>query len=359
MITRKTFKIVLVNLMMLLVGIILLEIIFGGWLNPNRLNKLNLIKDVELTFDVGELYQTDNKQVRYKRDGYGLRGNYGAPAQIDILTVGGSTTDQRFITEGATWQDVMQREFAAHGKTVQVANAGVDGQSTYGHIKDFDWWFPYIPNLKARYFLFYVGINDFHKEQNNKYDDLYDRPSSAYGLLKEKISERSVFYHWYRTLRGISEARSNRVGHRSVNFQKLEWVDTPKVTSHLELMRPRLQAYEQRLKVLDERVRQLRSIPIYVTQPIRRCKSLNGKTVGVAETERFEGIEIDGVDSCIMMRMLNDKTMAFCHAVGGICLDLASELEFNDSDFYDFYHNAPRGAEKIGLYLYQKLQDRI
>ena len=60
-----------------------------------------------------------------------------------------------------------------------------------------------------------------------------------------------------------------------------------------------------------------------------------------------------------MMRMLNDKTMEFCHAVGGICLDLASELEFNDSDFYDFYHNTPRGAEKIGLYLYQKLQDRF
>jgi lysophospholipase L1-like esterase len=129
----------------------------------NRLNKLNLIRDVDLTYDVGGLYQTDNKQIRYKRDSYGLRGNYGTPGQIDILTVGGSTTDQRFISEGATWQDVLHHVFAAHGKTVHVANAGVDGQSTYGHIKDFDWWFPYIPNLKARYFLFYLGINDFHK----------------------------------------------------------------------------------------------------------------------------------------------------------------------------------------------------
>jgi len=126
-----------------------------------------------------------------------------------------------------------------------------------------------------------------------------------------------------------------------------------------ELIGPRLQAYEQRLIALNERVRRLGAIPIYVTQPIRRCKNLNGKTVGVAETENFEGIEIDGVDSCIMMRMLNNKPMEFCHSAGGICLDLANELEFKDGDFYDFYHNTPRGAGKTGIYLYQKLQNRF
>ena len=214
MLTRKSLKVVFVNVLLLLIGVFLLEIIFGGWLSANRLNKLNLIRDVDLTYDVGDLYQADNKQITYKRDSYGLRGNYGTPGQVDMLTVGGSTTDQRFISEGATWQDVMQREFAAHGKTVRFANAGVDGQSTYGHIKDFDWWFPYIPNLKVRHFLFYIGNNDFHKEVNNEYDDLYDRPTSTYGFLKERIKERSVFYHWYRTWQGISAARSSKVGHR-------------------------------------------------------------------------------------------------------------------------------------------------
>jgi hypothetical protein len=359
MLTRKSLKVVFVNVLLLFVGIVLLEMIFGGWLSANRLNKLNLIRDADLTYDVGDLYPADNKQIRYKRDSYGLRGNYGTPDQIDILTVGGSTTDQRFISEGATWQDVMQREFAAHGKTVRVANAGVDGQSTYGHIKDFDWWFPYIPNLKVRYFLFYIGNNDFHKEANNEYDDLYNRPTSTFGRLKEPIKERSVFYQWYRTWQGISAARSSKVGHRSVNFQNQQWVEAPRVTNHRELIERRLPGYEQRLKVLDERVRQLGGLPIYVTQPTRRCKKVNGKTVGVAETETFEGIEIDGVDSCIMMQMLNNKTMEFCRKAGGICVDLATELELEDGDFYDFYHNTPRGAEKIGVYLYQKLQDRF
>jgi hypothetical protein len=356
---RKTLKVVFVNLLLLFIGIFLLEIVFGGWLSENRLNKLNLIRDVDLTYDLGDLYQADNKQIRYKRDSYGLRGNYGTPDKIDILTVGGSTTDQRFISEGATWQDVMQREFAAHGKTVHIANAGVDGQSTYGHIKDFDWWFPYIPNLRVRHFLFYIGGNDLHKEANNEYDDLYDRPTSTYGRLKEGIEERSVFYHWYRTWRGIWAARSSKIGHRSVDFQNEQWVEAPIATHHQDLMARRLQGYEQRLKVLSERVRQLGGLPIYVTQPTGRCKTLNGKTVGVAETEIFEGIEINGIDRCIMVRMLNNETMEFCRRVGGICVDLAGELEFADGDFYDFSHNTPRGSEKIGVYLYQKLQDRF
>lgn len=359
MLTRKTLKVVFVNLLLLFIGIFLLEIIFGGWLSANRLNKLNLIRGVELTYDVGDLYPAGNKQIKYKRDGFGFRGNYGTPAQIDLLTVGGSTTDQRFITDGSTWQDVMQREFAAHGKTVHVANAGVDGQSTYGHIKNFDWWFPYVPNLKVKYFLFYIGNNDFHKEANNEYDELYERPSSTYGHLKDQVRERSVFYHWYRTLKGISAARAGKVGHRAVNFQQQQWVEAPSITNHQELIGRRLQGYEQRLKVLDERVRQLGGLPIYVTQPTRRCKNLNGKRVGVAETERFEGVEINGIDGCIMMQTLNKKTMEFCLSVSGICVDLAGELEFEDADFYDFYHNTPRGAEKIGVYLSQKLRGRF
>ena len=36
-------------------------------------------------------------------------------------------------------------------------------------------------------------------------------------------------------------------------------------------------------------------------------------------------------------------------------IDLAGELDFEDSDFYDSYHNTPQGAAKIGRYLYQKM----
>ena len=38
------------------------------------------------------------KVITYKRDPHGLRGAYrGNPAVIDVLVMGGSTTDERFL----------------------------------------------------------------------------------------------------------------------------------------------------------------------------------------------------------------------------------------------------------------------
>ena len=53
-------------------------------------------------------YPYDKAYIYYSRDQWGLRGeSFKNPSDVKMLTVGGSTTDQRYITEGETWQDVM------------------------------------------------------------------------------------------------------------------------------------------------------------------------------------------------------------------------------------------------------------
>lgn len=57
---------------------------------------------------------------------YGFRGSYPSPGAIDMVTVGGSTTDQRFVTEGKTWQDVLTKEAGTpRDKTTISASARV------------------------------------------------------------------------------------------------------------------------------------------------------------------------------------------------------------------------------------------
>jgi len=131
-----------VNFTLLVIGILVAEIFFGNWFYPDNLNRLNIIRSRTVKYDIAGLYDSSSKAISITRDQYGLRGAFQLPADIDILTVGGSTTDQRYITDGKTWQDVLQQKFESIGKNVKVANAGVDGQSTFGHIKNFDWWFP-------------------------------------------------------------------------------------------------------------------------------------------------------------------------------------------------------------------------
>ena len=112
----------------------------------------NIIRNFSENLDVSDFYGF-NKKVRYTRDKHGLRGNYGNPSEIDFLTLGGSTTDQRNLSDDSTWQSILSHKLKCDGLNSRWANAGIDGQSTYGHIQNFDWWFSTIPNIKSRYII--------------------------------------------------------------------------------------------------------------------------------------------------------------------------------------------------------------
>ena len=304
--------------------------------------------------DISNLYKTGTSSiVTYKRDQYGLRGTYSSPESIDILTVGGSTTEQFYITEGQTWQDVLAKDFLVNGKNVSVVNAGIDGQSTYGHIKNFDWWFPFIPNLKAKYILFYVGLNDFYTDALNRFDDLVDSSS-----FRATIKDNSALYLLYQTIKGTFEANAlAKIGHRSINFAAVVWnITAPNVNNHEALMHNRLQSYADRLRLLGRKVKKLRATPICVTQASRNYKIVNGSVIGRTDfAYEYEGVAINAVDYFHMMQLINKTTTKICTEIGGIPLDLANGIKWDDTDFYDFVHNTPSGAAKIGHYLYDNL----
>src|SRR4029077_12552998 len=69
---------------------------------------------------------------------------------------------QLYLPEEATWQAVLERSLRQTGRDVVVANAGLDGQSTIGMVADLELWIPYVPHLKPRLVLVYVGINDVY-----------------------------------------------------------------------------------------------------------------------------------------------------------------------------------------------------
>ena len=75
----------------------------------NNLNHLNIRKNVNIEFS-HNLYN-DDKTIYYKKDAHGFRGDYLKTSGINILTLGGSTTEQVYISEGKTWQDILQNLF--------------------------------------------------------------------------------------------------------------------------------------------------------------------------------------------------------------------------------------------------------
>lgn len=356
-------KLLSINSIILTTALVALELIFGNWFNTNEIYKLNIIRDRVINYNLNNLYLWKSNNIIYSRDKWGFRGNYNSVDNIDILTIGGSTTDQRYISDGFTFQDILQKEFKKNGKDVFVVNAGIDGQSTFGHIKNFDWWFPHIPNLRVNYFLFFIGVNDFHIDEFFSYDDLRAESSN---VIKSVIKSKSALYYLYRTIEGIQIAGTFGLKHDpSHSFNKLSTVDflnQPNLSNYEEIMSNRLDAYEQRLNILCEKVKSFGSIPIFVSQSQRRVydfidQHLYGQTSVV---QNYEGHLVNGVDYYYMIQLLHKRTKKVSDKNGGIFINLDQELKFDiENDFYDSNHSTPSGAKKIGEYLYKNLKHRF
>lgn len=354
---KRILRILAVNAAVLAVGIVVVELAFGGWLGARRLNRLHIIRDRVLEYDVSDLYTNPTGTITYSRDEYGLRGSHSTPESIDILTVGGSTTDQHYIGDGETWQDALQQRFEEAGAIVIVANAGIDGQSTFGHIKNFKWWFPHIPGLAPDIILFYVGVNDFHTYAGRGYDDLLREDGSA--SLRRRISANSALANLVRTVRGTWQAMVVQdIGHNSTDFANLEWTRQG-LQDDYEFMQPRLRAYADRLRVLAEVTRDFGAEPVFVSQPSRRYRVTPGGVEGDSRVRSYGDREINGVDFYHMMRRFDAVDEAVASEEGVVFIDVASHADWEDADFYDLVHMTPRGAEKVGAILYEALRSVV
>jgi hypothetical protein len=349
----RIIKILVINTFILVFGIVLIELIFGGWFTDKRIHLLNVPRNVSVLYNLEGLYDDGDSAAIYIRDQYGFRGSYPSPDEIDILTVGGSTTDQRYITEGKTWQDVLAKDFKSKGKTVYVVNAGIDGQTTLGHLKNLEWWFPYVSGLQPKYILYYIGINELFLPELSEYDNLYHENFQP--TTWDLIRDQSAIFYLYRTLRGTYEAYKTHIGHKPFSMGNAPLTEKPLLNNHEVFMDALLMAYKNRLHYLLNETKEMGATPICVTQVYWLYKKVDGRIMGVEMHRNYRDVQINGMDFYYMMQLINQVTLSICREEGGIPIDLAGEIEFADEDFYDSGHNTPLGTAKIGSFLFKKL----
>ena len=210
------------------------------------------------------------------------------------MTIGGSTTKQDYIGDGFTWQDILSKNFQSHNEQISVVNAGIDGQSTFGHINNFHDWFPLVPNLQPKYVLFYIGINDFYRNNFDDYDniDLNKRQSN----FIENFKRKSIFAKIHRIYRGNYLANAYGLNHDlNYSLDTSSWTSVPllKPIDYKKLMSNDLKLYERRLKTLSILAEEIGAIPIFVTQTTRRFY--------------FDGITIKGENLLIFLHNTIDE----------------------------------------------------
>ena len=342
-------RVVLVNVAVLAVLAVIGELILGTWIFGVNLGTLNVNTNVHLLI-ADSPYYPPGTVAHYNRDRFGLRGDYGGdPARINLLAVGGSTTNEVTVGDGDTWTSMLQRTLRAEGRAIVVANAGVDGHSTAGHIRSFDLWFGKIPGLKPRYILYFIGVND-----RGVAPDTLAGPDSlahdtAYRRIRAFVENNSAIIRFIRTLRGWLAARRIGVHHGSgkAETDETRWVPAQVSADLAERLAPNLKGYGQRLRALHAKTLAFGATPIYVTQRNGDGRLAEG---GVQEIENSGGGR-----TFAELSLYNAELLRFCAEVKAHCIDLAAELRFKPGDFYDSVHTTPQGSRKIGLYLAGKL----
>lgn len=353
----KPFKIVAINVAVLVIGAIVVELIFGGWIGTNY-GTLVIPKDFKRRFDVSTLYDpgTPDGKIDYARDKNGFRGTYTDPSRIDILTIGGSTTNEIFVGDGRTWSDVLAQSFAEGGKDVTVVNAGVDGQTTIGNTKNFELWFPLVPNLKAKYVLVYVGINDMALAKSGSMSK-QDRMSEKRRSVKQYLINNSALYSMFRNVRGMLQARGAHLIHTHGTYDGTNWTapaTPPDVAAVERAWSTDLADYAERLKFLVKTIRGFGAEAILATQHMANYRIRDGVVLGKpmpdgsVDTGDYAGIEA-----------FNRVTRRVCVELGVTCVDVAEGVRFVDGDHYDGLHTTPSGSAKIGRYMYSRLKDRL
>jgi len=279
--------------------------------------------------------------------------------RLTIVTVGGSTTECLFLSDGKTWTDALGRRLAARAPTVWVNNAGFDGQSTFGHLVLLR---EVIVPLRPKIAVFLIGINDLGLAKANGFDASLasGTPRTGWRRAIDFVADRSEVASALANLWGVRRARRAGLNHDPLDLAHVEPVAAdPATTSELIAGVTRyLGDYERRVREIVELCTQNGIDAVLVTQPL-----LVGDAIDPSTGVDLGGFKLpDGLSGRLEWRMLemyNDVTRRVAADTRRLLVDLARELPKDSRLYYDFMHFTNEGAERCGAVIAMHLEQHL
>ena len=267
-------------------------------------------------------------------------------SRLTILTIGGSTTESLFLSDGKTWTDEMARRVAEKFPDAWVNNAGLDGQSTYGHLtllRDF------VDDLHPRVAIFLIGINDVGLDAGNGYDEALTPPSSRVRALTSFVTDHSEVAGLAQNLWRVARTRSLGFGHGQIDLTTLRHLehDEANTKATLAAFSQGLPAFAARVQAIVDECRRHGIEPVLVTQPM-----LNGDAIDPATGVNLATIQVRGAANGRLwwqvLELYNDVTRRVAHDRGVLLVDAAREMPKDSRLYYDFMHYTNEGSLVMG-----------
>jgi len=267
-------------------------------------------------------------------------------SHLTLLTIGGSTTECLFLSDGKTWTDVLARRLAGSWPGIWVNNAGLDGQSTYGHLvllRDF------VLALHPSLAVFLVGANDIGLDASNPYDTALVPGRTPWRTTRVFLAEHLEIAQVAQNLVRLARAREAGFGHSQIDLTRLALLeDEPDQGAFtIRKFEPPLQGFGDRLTAIAELCQRNGIDPVFITQP-----ALFGEGIDPATGVNLARIQVRGsANGKIWWRvqeMYNDVTRRVATERKVLLIDAARELPKDSRLFYDLVHFTNEGAVRLG-----------
>ena len=358
MILRLT-KLVIYNTLIFVCFIIFSDLILGDWKNLKKDQKNNALfpglqKDIILKYDARLLY--DSKQevpIIYSRDENGYRSKEINSQKKIILTIGGSTTDQQYITEGETWQDYLDDALPKF----DFVNGGIDGQSTYGHIAAIkSWHSTALKQSSVKHILFYIGINDTRLLYSKLTRS--DKAQNGFDAFKSLMNQYSFIYPKLRKIHKSFFKKFESDGGINISAHGVKVEEFKNEKDGILFSGNYKESYSFYKNLFIELINQTKkyfpkSKIIIVQQQIPGCK-FNSKYFGIDIYPYKLKDEKEICNKLASVYATQDEAIRSFDEPNKVeILPMYLQNIIGSNDVYDYVHTNPLGSKKIGIFIHK------
>jgi len=340
----------------LILALILLEValrLFPPFEMRFKPDRIVLPVNKRYIFDNTEKFPTKlAKTTVHTKNSLGFRGAPPPPDLADylsLITIGGSTTECFYLSDGKTWTDLLGAKLARDFPKVWINNAGLDGATTYRHLILLE---DYVVQLNPNLVFFLVGINDVGV------GDIHDQPHGGLGGWLKSLTNRSEVYSLGLNIYRYFVAQKRGLHHVEVDLKAQGTLDVPEEVQGETIRKYRdesLPYYRARLEKLIQVCRAHDIEPVFITQPTLYGPGTDPAT-GVDLRKVKLGENLNGALMYAVVELYNNTLRQVAEKDHVLLIDLAREMPRNSTYYYDYLHYTEAGAAEVAEIIYRGLR---